>query len=291
LLASAVAFGAEGPVPGLVRIKAGTFIMGSPESEPGRHADETQHQVTLTHDYWMGATELTVAQWREVMGTDLRGHLADVIKDDTLYEFQGRQRTIRDFMNMSLDGDIGRYLGNEEDTLPMYFVSWNDAMAFCAKLTEREQKAGRLPVGYKYTLPTEAQWEYAVRAGTTEATFAPNIADIAWYGANASQGYTGKTVGRSNAGPREVGLKQPNPWGLRDMTGNLWEWCSDYYGPYPAGSVTDPTGPSTGTARVNRGGSFGSAPASVRSANRANNPQAEASAYRGFRLTLSFAGQ
>ena len=262
--------------------------MGSPESEPGRHADETQHQVTLTHGFWIGATELTVAQWREVMRTDLRGHLADVIKDDTLYDFQGRKRTIRDFMNMSLDGDIGRYLGNEEDTLPMYFASWNDAMEFCGKLTERERKAGRLPAGYKYTLPTEAQWEYAVRAGTTTATFAPDIEDIAWYGANASQGYSGKTVGRSSAGPRTVGLKHPNTWGLRDMTGNLWEWCLDYYGPYPAGSVTDPTGPATGTARVNRGGSFGSASASVRSANRANNPQAEASAYRGFRLALTF---
>jgi formylglycine-generating enzyme required for sulfatase activity len=281
------ALAAEGPVAGLVWIEPGTFTMGSPESEPGRHADETQHQVTLTQGFWIGTTELTVAQWREVMGTDLRGHLADVIKDDTLYDFQGRKRTIRDFMNMSADGDIGRYLGNEDDALPMYFASWNDAMDFCARLTERERKAGRLPAGYQYTLPTEAQWEYAVRAGTTTATFAPNIDDIAWYGANASQGYAGKTVGRSNAGPRAAGLKQQNAWGLRDMTGNLWEWCLDYYGPYPAGSVTDPMGPDTGTARVNRGGSFGSAPASVRSANRASNPQAEASAYRGFRLALS----
>jgi formylglycine-generating enzyme required for sulfatase activity len=288
LLFSGLTFAAEGPVPGLVWIKAGTFTMGSPDSEAGRHPDETQHQVTLTHGFWIGATELTVAQWRDVMGTDLRGHLADVIKDDTLYDFQGRKRTIRDFMNMSPDGDIGRYLGNEEDTLPMYFVSWNDAIEFCAKLTAREKKAGRLPAGYKYTLPTEAQWEYAVRAGTTGATFAPNIDDIAWYGANAAQGYSGKAVGRSKAGPRTAGLKQANAWGLHDMTGNLWEWCSDFYGPYPAGSVTDPTGPATGTARVNRGGSFGSAPGSVRSANRASNPQAEASAYRGFRLALTF---
>jgi len=286
-------------------IPPGTFTMGSPESEPGRHPDEIEHQVTLTHGYWIGQTEVTIAQWRAVMGTSVRAHLAEVIADDTLYNFPDkdspdRRRTIRDFMGMNATGDIGRYLANEDDTLPMYFANWSDAAGFCARLTRREREAGRLPAGYQYSLPTEAQWEYAARAGTRAATFAgplpatgdalDAIGDIAWYGANSPKNYTGKGLGRgAPTGPRTAGVKKANPWGLRDMTGNLWEWCSDWYGPYPTGSVTDPKGPDNGTFRVNRGGSFGSAPASVRSANRATNPQAEASAYRGFRLAITYA--
>jgi formylglycine-generating enzyme required for sulfatase activity len=286
-------------------IPPGTFTMGSPESEPSRHPDEAEHKVTLTHGYWMGQTEVTIAQWRAVMGTDVRAHLAQVIADDTLYNFPDknspdRKRTIRDFMGMNAAGDIGRYLANEDDTLPMYFANWNDAIEFCARLTRREREAGRLPAGYLYSLPTEAQWEYAARAGTKDATFAGPlpaigdaaevIGDIAWYGANSPKDYIGKGLGRgAPMGPHTAGVKKANPWGLRDMTGNLWEWCADWYGPYPTGSVTDPKGPDTGTFRVNRGGSFGSAPASVRSANRATNPQAEASAYRGFRLALTYA--
>ena len=170
----------------------------------------------------------------------------------------------------------------------MYFTSWNDAMEFCAKLTALERAAGGLPAGYRYSLPTEAQWEYAVRAGTTTPMFAPEIDDIAWYTANSTKDYVGKNLGKTVAGPRTAGVKKANAWGLRDMTGNLWEWCFDWYGLYPAGSVTDPVGPDSGTFRVNRGGSWGSAPGSVRSANRATNPQAEASAWRGFRVVLAF---
>lgn len=279
-------------------IGPGSFTMGSPESEPGHRQDEKQFHVRLSHGYWMSATEVTVAQWRDVMGTDLRGHLTDVMNDNTLYDFPGRKTTIRDFMGMSNDGDIGRYLANQADDLPMYFTSWNDAMEFCQKLTQRELKAGRLPAGYKYTLPTEAEWEYAARAGTTEATFAgplvvvdhaPSVLDgISWYVANSTNGYSGKSLGPTVAGPRKVATKRPNAWGLYDMNGNLWEWCSDWYGTYPTGSLTDPAGPAKGTHRVDRGGSWGSGPADERSANRAQNPQPEASAWRGFRLALSF---
>jgi formylglycine-generating enzyme required for sulfatase activity len=278
-------------------IAPGNFMMGSPTTEFGRHDDEAQFHVTLTHGYWIGATEVTVAEWRDLMGTDLRQHLTDVINDNTLYDFPNGKATIRDFMGMSRDVDVGKYLANEADDLPMYFTSWNDAMAFCAKLTERERQAGRLPAGYKYTLPTEAQWEYAARAGTTGATFAGSLAagnatsvldPIAWYVADSTSGYAGKSLGPTVAGPRTVATKQPNAWGLYDMNGNLWEWCADWYGPYPTGDVTDPTGPTTGTYRVNRGGSWGSGPADERSANRAKNPQPEASAWRGFRLALSF---
>ncbi len=111
---------------------------------------------------------------------------------------------------------------------------------------------------------------------------------IAWYAANSPDGYTGKgfNVAGRNGGPHPVGQKSPNPWGLYDMTGNLWQWSRDSYGPYSGGSVVDPVCLTPGADRVNRGGSFGSGPRDERSANRAKNPPAEASAYRGFRLAL-----
>jgi formylglycine-generating enzyme required for sulfatase activity len=168
----------------------------------------------------------------------------------------------------------------------MYFVSWNDAIAFCKKLTLEERAAGRLPQEYEYNLPTEAQWEFASRAGSKEATYASALDKIAWYGGNSQDGYQGRKLGRSGAGPRNSGEKMANAWGLQDVYGNLWEWCRDWYGPYPGGTVVDPSGPVTGAGRVNRGGSWGSGAADERSANRAKNPQPEKSAYRGFRIAL-----
>ena len=260
--------------------------------EPGRKPDEgPQTRVTLTRGYWLGKTFVTIGQWKNVMGADVRGQLIKAINDDTLYEMGGKQQTLRDLMHWSRDVDPASYLGNEDEDLPMYFVSWNNAMEFARKLTERERAAGRLPAGYEYNLPTEAQWEYACRAGTTGATYAgPNEAgvldQIAWYDRNSAAGYSGRGLGPTRSGPRSVGQKKPNAWGLHDMYGNIWQWCRDWYGPYPGGSVTDPFGPQSGTFRVNRGGSFGSGAKSERSACRAANPQPEASAYRGFRIAL-----
>ncbi len=138
--------------------------------------------------------------------------------------------------------------------LPVEQISWKDATNFCAKLTAIERAAGRLPEGYEYTLPTEAQWEYACRAGTTTALNSgknlsdknkcPEMDEVGWYWYNG---------GGNN--PYPVGQKKPNAWGLYDMHGNVWEWCLDWYGSYPTSSVTDPAGPSTGSHRVIRGGS------------------------------------
>lgn len=282
-------------------IPAGSFLMGAPESEPLTRADERpQTRVTLSRGFWMGKTHFTIGQWKAVTGLDVRGQLTKVIADDTLYDLGGRKQAIRDFMRFRRDVDPIQYMSGEGEDLPMYFVSWNDAMELCRKLNEQERAAGRLPAGYEYNLPTEAQFEYAARAGTTDATYAgplavggspttiPTLDKIAWYSANSPEGYVGKgfNVGGRTGGPRSVGQKQPNAWGLYDMYGNIWQWCRDYYGPLPGGEVTDPTGPMTGTDRVNRGGSFGSGAVSERSAARAKNPQAEASAYRGFRLAL-----
>jgi formylglycine-generating enzyme required for sulfatase activity len=280
-------------------IPEGTFLMGSPESDSFAKADEKpQMRVTLTKGFWLGKTTVTIGQWKDVTGLGVRTQLLGMLHDDTLYDFGGKQETVRDYMHFSRDADPAQYLAGQSDSLPMYFVSWNDAMQFCRDLTEHERAAGRLPAGYEYNLPTEAQWEYACRAGTTNATYAgpmavengkaPVLDDLAWYSGNSPDGYTGKgfKVGERIGGPHPVAQKQPNAWGLYDMTGNIWQWCRDWYGSYYRGELTDPTGPPAGTGRVNRGGSFGSGPGDERSANRAKNPQAEASAYRGFRLAL-----
>lgn len=280
-------------------IPPGTFTMGSPASEPLRKADEgPPTQVTLSKGFWLGKTMVTIGQWKSVTGLDVRGQLEKMLRDDTLYDLGGKMRTVRDYMRFSRDADPGKYLANEDADLPMYFVSWNDATQFCNLLNARERAAGRLPKGYEYNLPTEAQWEYACRAGTTNATYAgplvvaggrsPSLDAIAWYSGNSPDGYVGKgfKVAGRNGGPHPVAQNQPNAWGLYDMSGDLWEWCRDWYGAYPGGSVTDPGGPPTGIDRVNRGGSFGSGPGDERSAQRAKNPPAEASAYRGFRLAL-----
>ena len=275
----------------MVWISPGGFTMGSPASETGRRADEVpQTRVTLSKGFWLGRTPVTIGQWQAVMGRDVRGQLGRVIDDDTLYELDGKRQTKRDYMRFSRE-HAAEYLAGEGADLPMYFVSWDDAMEFSRRLTALERDAGRLPSGYEYSLPTEAQWEYAARAGTSTATYAEPLDSIAWYSGNSADGYRGKGFAVASGGiggPRVVAGRRPNHWGLYDMAGNVWEWCRDWYGSYPGGSVVDPAGPATGAARVNRGGSFGSSAADERSASRAGNPPAEASAYRGFRLALVY---
>lgn len=219
---------------------ADTFTMGSPSSEEGRDEDEVQTRVTLTKGFWMSETEVTQAQWKAIMGSTV-----------------AQQRDKMD-ASLSLRGEGGNY--------PMYHVSWNEIMG--------EQSSGR-PVptadsflgklnaasGQSFTLPTEAQWEYACRAGTaTRFGFGDSdsmLGDSAWYTENA------------NSTTHPVGEKEPNEWGLRDMHGNVYEWCADWYAnTLPGGSTTDPTGPGTGTVRVIRGGSWYCRPTYARSANR-----------------------
>jgi formylglycine-generating enzyme required for sulfatase activity len=166
------------------------------------------------------------------------------------------------------------------ENLPVETVSWNDVMAFCRKLTERERAAGRLDEGHEYTLPTEAQWEYACRAGTTTRfSFGDDpeysqLGDYGWYGGNSSN--------RTH----DVGGKLANPWGLYDMHGNVWEWCQDWYGNYSGGSEVDPVGPLQGSRRVARGGGWISPPRNCRSADRSRNSVGFTNGFSGFRVAL-----
>jgi len=226
----------------------GEFLMGSPDGEEGRDDDERQHRVTLTKGFWLANTETTQGQWENAMGTDVA--------------------------ELKRTGDFA--FGEVTATGPevaMYFVSWDDAQSWLAAMNERHP----LPEGWKWDLPTEAQWEYAARAGTATAVYsgalenkgannAPGLDAIAWYGGNSSVGYEGEGYDTSDwpekqypggtAGVREVGLKEANAWGLHDMIGNVWEWCRDWYGEYPSGEVVDPSGPERDTRRVCRGGSW-----------------------------------
>lgn len=220
----------------LVPIAPGRFSRGSPSSEPQRETNERQHGVQLTSAYWLGKHEVTQAQWIALMGHD-RPNLAKV-------------------------------------NLPVENVSWSSAMEFCRRLTARERSAGRLVEGYAYTLPTEAQWEYAARAGTT-GMHAGDVDAMAWTSRNSQR----------TAHP--VGTKRANGWGLHDMHGNVWEWCLDWLGDYPSGTVVDPKGPATGTQRVQRGGSYLATATRARSAVRASGqPEYTPTSATGFRVAL-----
>ena len=168
-------------------------------------------------------------------------------------------------------GSNPSYLKNCGDNCSVESVSWNDVQEFIRKLNSR--------TGGQCRLPTEAEWEYAARAGSsTRFCFGDSdsgLGSYAWYDGNS-----GKTT-------HAVARKQPNAWGLYDMHGNVWEWCSDWYGDYPPGSVTDPEGPSSGTRRVNRGGSWIDDARGCRSALRGRDAPTGLSRNLGFRLATS----
>lgn len=256
----------------------GEFMMGSPADEPGRDPYEIQHKVKLTKGFWLGETEVTQEQWTAVTGKTLRDQAKLMLADERLYPHGGKQMTLREAAKAEDANDVSSVSAANAPNIPIYYVSWDDAMRFCATLTSMELKAGRLPTGCHYTLPTEAQWEHACRAGTTTATYAgpmkvlgennaPVLNKIAWYGGNSGVGYKGAgwtTIGWPNqafpnsiAGPRRVGQQEANAWGLRDTLGNLYEWVLDFSSIYGEGEVVDPRGPATGTAHPYRGGAWG----------------------------------
>jgi formylglycine-generating enzyme required for sulfatase activity len=220
----------------MIWVQPGTFTMGSPTTEADRGKDETQHKVTLTNGFYLGKYEVTQSQYEAVMNHNPS-------------KFKSENR-------------------------PVEMVSWNDAIEFCDKLTEIERMAGRLPEGMVYALPTEAQWEYACRAGTTTA--------YSWGDSITTDNANYRSSGYSQT--RDVGLYDANPWGFFDMHGNVWEWTADWYAAYSSGAQTDPEGAATGSIRVLRGGSWSLTGTYLRSAGRLYDNPGNRGSPIGFRV-------
>ena len=240
-------------LPGGIKISfakcpAGSFLMGSPDGELGQDINETPHEVTISKDYWLGIYEVTQAQFRAVMGDDYSFHHSDDGSKPSESMFIFEAELFCDWLNANVASDA-------------------------------------IPAGYYFDLPTEAQWEYACRAGTTTSlnngtnitsydSECPNLDSLSWYGLNS--GNTTHTVGQ----------KTPNAWGLYDMHGNVSEWCRVVYEEYPTTAVTDPTGPVDGTDFIVRGGNFNFPPALCRSAQRLSLEAGQCNEFIGFRVGL-----
>ena len=238
----------------MVRVEGGTFTMGSPANEPSRESDETQRQVTV-NSFYMGKYEVTQKEYQELMRTNPS-------------YFKG-------------------------DNLPVENVSWYDAVEYC---NARSRNEGLTPAytidksrsdsnntsgsdtvrwvvtwnrnANGYRLPTEAEWEYACRAGTRTPFSTGNNITTSLANYNGNYPYNNNAKGTYRERTTTVGSFAPNPWGLYDMHGNVWEWCWDWYGSYPAGAQTDPAGASSGSSRVYRGGGWDFTAQFVRSAYR-----------------------
>lgn len=205
----------------MVWVKGGTFMMGATEEQGSDAYDNEKpvHSVTLD-DFYIGKYEVTQAQWEAVMGTTVEQQ--------------------RDKASEQYGVELG--LGSVGDACPMYYISLAEAREFCKKLSQK--------TGKTYRLPTEAEWEYAARGGQyadgTKYAGSNTIGDVAWCKDN------------SGSALHPVGLKAPNGLGLYDMSGNIHEWCSDWYGDYSSSSATNPQGPSSGEYRLMRGGDYSS---------------------------------
>jgi formylglycine-generating enzyme required for sulfatase activity len=274
---------------------AGEFEMGSGREEQEMSkswgwdaSGELQHPVKLTRGYWMQEREVSQGDWKRVMGGGLSVEAECFLRSEREVLVGGdKPMKLRDFFAANVGENVGRYLGIEDDDYPMIYVDWEGAKAYCEEITQKERLAGRLDSGWRYALPSEAQWEYACRAGSKDAVYsgmmsvlgkcnAPVLDRIAWYGGNSAVGYPGAGIyfrggiissagweGMAYVGgvcgPRRCGDKASNDWGLKDMIGNVFEWCSDWFGEYGGsarGPVIDPIGPHQGTAKIRRGGAW-----------------------------------
>lgn len=255
VLAAAQAHAADS----LVLIKGGIFDMGSPISENRREKDEMQHRVTIS-SFHMGVHEVTQKEYRDLMGSDPS-------------QFKG-------------------------DNLPVENVSWYDAVTYC---NARSAAEGLNPAyvvsgtgdtrrvvwnreANGYRLPTEAEWEYACRAGTTTPFSTGGNVTVEQANYYGTYPYDGYPSGQYRSRTVPVGSFSPNAWGLYDMHGNVWEWCWDWYGPYVDGAVADPAGAASGTYRVNRGGGWNDFGRHLRSAYRAAYPPENKTFNLGFRI-------
>jgi formylglycine-generating enzyme required for sulfatase activity len=254
----------------------GTFLMGSPLSEEQREgyegADETQHRVTLTTGYWLGTHPVTRGQFARFV--QAAGYRTEAERGGGAYFFTGTEWKLDPAKNWRTPGF------EQGDDHPVVCISWNDAVALCEWLNKQ---GGQVR---KFRLPTEAEWEYACRAGTTTPFhFGETIAtDQANYDGNYTYGRGKKGVFRKNTTP--VGSFPANAWGLYDMHGNVWEWCQDWFGPYPKEDIKDPQGIDSGAVRVLRGGSWYGYPGVCRSAYRDGIEPGSRDEYYGCRVLL-----
>ena len=239
-----------------VLVKAGTFVMGSKSDEEGRSNDETRHKVTLTNDYYIGKYEVTNRQYAAFLnakGIGAYGKSGDVelVKADD-------EGVIFDDDNLEWSYKKGY------ENYPVMYVTWYGANEFCRWVGGR--------------LPTEAEWEFAARGGNLSKGYiysgSNTVGDVAWYYDN------------SDRQTYPVGQKKPNELGIYDMSGNVWEWCRDLYGDYPDYAVTNPTGPSNGSSRIVRGGSWSINAQYCRVADRVNNNPSIINNIIGFRVVF-----
>ena len=252
----------------LRRIEPGTFVMGSPEEELGHNGGENQHEVTLTQAFYIGVFEVTQKQWERVTG-DWPSHFNNP-----------RCRDERPVEKVSYNDVRGPNAGAEWPT-----SSKVDTTSFMGKLRAR---TGLMA----FDLPTEAQWEYACRAGTTTALNSgknltaleadPNMAEVGRYKGNSAN--TDRS-GDTGVGTAKVGSYESNKWGLYDMLGNVWEWCLDWRGNYP-GSESEPRGATSGSNRIRRGGSWYNGAINCRGASRYGGTPDNSGKDFGFRAVL-----
>jgi formylglycine-generating enzyme required for sulfatase activity len=275
----------------LVRLPAGKFLVGSLKDEEGRLDHEgPRHEVEISRPFLMGAHPVTVGQFRAFV--EATGYKTDAERTSTGYGFDG---TTRRFAGPSAVYSWRHTGWRQTDAHPVVNVTWADAVAFCQWLSRKE--------GRTYTLPTEAEWEYACRAGTRSrfwsgqageslkgvanladrdlrAEFDPRLTPFAEKGMT----YADWNDGHPFTSP--VGAYKANPWGLYDMHGNVWQWCADWHGEYPGGAVRDPRGPAEGKFRVLRGGSFGEPATRCRAAFRLGLDPEWRGVAAGFRVVL-----
>lgn len=271
--------------------------MGSPTTEEGRWDIEEQHAVVHTRGFWMAESPVTQAEWTVVCGGSLEEQFRLALDDETPRLIDGQLRSLRDFLAIR-EGDDYSARGPEDR--PMHYVTWDEARRFCDILNTATHRDGELSGDWNIRLPTEAEWEYACRAGTTTGTYAgdlnlssdPRVSlldDISWHPGNwpaEEKRSADDARPRARLGPAPVGRKMANPWGLHDMIGNVWEWCLDAEHAYSKRTAIDPVW-LDGSRRIPRGGCWYRLPRACRAANRgADDPQLRAN-FLGFRPVLS----
>ena len=279
-LTKALLYWNRSPLRFMVYLAPGSYTMGSPTSEIGRGTNENLHKVVLSQGFYIARTVCTNAWFNALTGGSGGDNKPKVYVRYSKYNSDGK-----------IYWDGANY---EEANLPTGYVSYPWLYESGTPPSEGGLIAGLNSnatyaiTGYQWALPTESQWEYACRAGTNtafcnganldktdDAALQRKIDDISWYSLN-----------KPSATAQIVGQKKPNAWGLYDMHGNVWEWCRDWYGAYPSGSVSDPSGPLSGTYRCFRGGSWAITARYCRSAFRYNSTPSNYSPALGFRLAL-----